>query len=76
MVWLTQTLIEASPGLRGSVSVAGRGHWQRDGMSGRCGRGFSLQDIQHMRLFYLPYPPGHIPRTPSGKLPLPLQQRV
>ena len=32
------------------------------------GRGFSLQNIYNMRLFYLSYPPDRILQTPSGKL--------
>ena len=34
----------------------------------RFGRGFSRQNLQHMRLFYLAYPPGRIRQTVSGKL--------
>ena len=34
----------------------------------RFGRGFSRQNIQHMRLFYLWYPPDKIRQTLSGKL--------
>ena len=34
----------------------------------RFGRGFSRQNIQHMRLFYLSYPPEEIRQTLSGKL--------
>ena len=38
----------------------------------RFGRGFSRQNLQHMRLFYLAHPPGRIRQTLSGKLaPLP-----
>ena len=36
----------------------------------RFGRGFSRQNIQHMRLFYLSYPLGQIRQTPSGKFTL------
>ena len=32
------------------------------------GRGFSRQNIQHMRLFYLSYPPDQIRQTLTGKL--------
>ena len=32
------------------------------------GRGFSRQNLQHMRLFYLAYPPNRIRQTVSGKL--------
>ena len=34
----------------------------------RFGRGFSRQNIQYMRLFYLSYPPDQICQTLSGKL--------
>ena len=33
----------------------------------RFGRGFSRQNLQQMRVFYLAYPPEQIRRTPSGK---------
>ena len=33
----------------------------------RFGRGFSRQNIQHMRLFYLSYPPAKIRQTVSGE---------
>ena len=39
----------------------------------RFGRGFSRQNLQHMRLFYLAYPPDQICQTVSGKLPRPPQ---
>jgi len=32
----------------------------------RFGRGFSRQNLQHMRLFYLAYPPDRIRQTSSG----------
>ena len=35
----------------------------------RFGRGFSRQNIQHMRLFYLTYPSDQIRQALSGKLP-------
>ena len=35
-------------------------------LTGRFGRGFSRQNIQNMRLFYVAYPPGQIRQTPSG----------
>ena len=41
-------------------------------LTGRFGRGFSRQNIQNMRLFYLSYPPAQIRQTPSGNLPPPL----
>ncbi len=34
------------------------------------GRGFSRQNLQHMRLFYLAYPPNRIRQAVSGKLAL------
>ena len=34
----------------------------------RFGRGFSRQNLQHMRMFYLAYPPDQIRQTLSGKL--------
>ena len=40
----------------------------------RFGRGFSRQNIQNMRLFYVSYPPGQIRQTPSGKFLSHLQQ--
>ena len=36
-------------------------------LTGRFGRGFSLQNIYNMRLFYLSYPPDRILQTPSGE---------
>ena len=33
----------------------------------RSGRGFSPQNVQHMRLFYLSHPPGRIRQTASGE---------
>ena len=45
-------------------------------LTGRFGRGFSRQNIQNMRLFYVSYPPGQIRQTPSGKLPLPPQPLI
>ena len=35
-------------------------------LTGRFGRGFSLQSIYKMRLFYLSFPPDRIRQTPSG----------
>ena len=37
-------------------------------LTGRFGRGFSLQNIYNMCLFYLSYQPDRILQTPSGKL--------
>ena len=37
-------------------------------LTGRFGRGFSRQNVQNMRLFYLSYPPDRIRQTLSGKL--------
>ena len=45
-------------------------------LTGRFGRGFSRQNVQNMRLFYLSYPPGQIRQTLSGKLPLPAEQQI
>ncbi len=42
-------------------------------LTGRFGRGFSRQNLQHMRLFYLAYPPDRIRQTLSGKLTRPHQ---
>ena len=36
-------------------------------LTGRFGRGFSLQNIYNMRLFYLSYPPDRIFQTASGE---------
>ena len=38
--------------------------------------GFSRQNIQNMRLFYLSHPPGQIRQTPSGKLAHPPPNRI
>ena len=40
-------------------------------LTGRFGRGFSRQNVQNMRLFYLSYPPGQICQTVSGKFETP-----
>ena len=45
-------------------------------LTGRFGRGFSLQNIYNMRLFYLSYPPDRILQTLSGKLALPPRQQI
>lgn len=37
-------------------------------LTGRFGRGFSRQNLQNMRLFYLSYPPDRIRQTVSDKL--------
>ena len=42
----------------------------------RFGRGFSRQNLQHMRLFYLAYPPDRIRQTVSGKLNRPSQTPI
>ena len=42
-------------------------------LTGQFGRGFSRQNLQHMRLFYLAYPPDRICQTLSGKLARPSQ---
>jgi predicted nuclease of restriction endonuclease-like (RecB) superfamily len=36
-------------------------------LTGRFGRGFSRQNLQYMRQFYLAFPPGAIRQTPSSK---------
>ncbi len=36
-------------------------------LTGQFGRGFSLQNLYRMRLFYLAFPPDRILSTPSGK---------
>jgi predicted nuclease of restriction endonuclease-like (RecB) superfamily len=41
-------------------------------LASRFGRGFSRQNLQQMRLFYLAWPPEHISQTASAKLPLSL----
>ena len=38
-----------------------------EALTGRFGRGFSRQNLQHMRLLYLAYPPDQIRQTLSGK---------
>ena len=38
-------------------------------LGSRFGRGFSRQNLQQMRLFYLAWPPEHISQTASAKLP-------
>ena len=42
----------------------------------RFGRGFSRQNLQNMRLFYLAHPPGRIRQTLSGKLAQPHQRPI
>ena len=42
-------------------------------LTGRFGRGFSRQNIQNMRMFYLSFPPDKIRQTLSGKLGRPPQ---
>ena len=42
----------------------------------RFGRGFSLQNIYNMRLFYLSYQPDQILQTLSGKSPPPPRQQI
>ena len=44
-------------------------------LTGRFGRGFSRQNIQNMRLFYLSYPCDQIRQTLSGKLARPPEER-
>ena len=45
-------------------------------LTGRFDRGFSRQNVQNMRLFYLSYPIEKIRQTLSGKLPPPLRRRI
>ena len=45
-------------------------------LTGRFGRGFSLQNIYNMRLFYLSYPPDRILQTLSGKLAPPPRRQI
>ena len=47
-----------------------------DDLTRRFGRGFSRQNLQNMRMFYLSYPLGQIRQTPSGKLALPPHRRI
>ena len=42
----------------------------------RFGRGFSLQNIYNMRLFYLSYPPDQILETPFGKSATPPRSHI
>ena len=42
----------------------------------RFGRGFSLQNIYNMRLFYLSYPPDQILQTPFGKSATPPRSHI
>ena len=45
-------------------------------LTGRFERGFSRQNVQNMRLFYLSYPIEKIRQTLSGKLPPPLRRQI
>ena len=45
-------------------------------LTGRFGRGFSRQNVQNMRLFYLSYPIEKIRQTVSGKLPASPRRRI
>ena len=45
-------------------------------LTNRFGRGFSRQNIQNMRLFYVAYPAHQIRQTVSGNLGLPTDQRI
>ena len=45
-------------------------------LTGRFGRGFSLQNIYNMRLFYLSYQPDRIRQTLSGKLAPPPRRQI
>ena len=45
-------------------------------LTGQFGRGFSLQNLYRMRLFYLAFPPDRILSTPSGKSAPPHRRRI
>ena len=45
-------------------------------LTGRFGRGFSRQNVQNIRLFYLSYPPARILQTLSGKLAPPPRRQI
>ena len=45
-------------------------------LTGQFGRGFSRQNVQNMRLFYLSYPPDRIRQAVSGKLALPPRRQI
>jgi predicted nuclease of restriction endonuclease-like (RecB) superfamily len=45
-------------------------------LTGRFGRGFSRQNLQYMRQFYLAFPPGAIRQTVSGESHPPIRQTV
>ncbi len=45
-------------------------------LTGQFGRGFSRQNLQNMRLFYLSHPPDRIRQTLSGKLNRPSQMPI
>ena len=45
-------------------------------LAGRFGRGFSRQNVQNMRLFYLSYPPDQIRQSLSGKFALPPERQI
>ena len=47
-----------------------------DDLTGRFGRGFSRQNVQQMRLFYLSYPHERIRQTPSGESVIPLSSEI
>ena len=63
---------EQSGGVRAEYGTALIERLAED-LTGRFGRGFSRQNLQHMRLFYLSYPPDKIRQTLSGKLARPPQ---
>ena len=74
--WLTGRRIvefEQSGGERAEYGAALIERLAED-LTARFGRGFSLQNIYNMRLFYLSYPPDLILQTLSGKLALPPRQ--
>ncbi|MGZ8219377.1 PDDEXK nuclease domain-containing protein [Methylomagnum sp.] len=65
-------IVEAEQGGQARAEY-GEGLIQRlaDDLTARFGRGFSRQNLQQMRLFYLHWPTEQICQTPSGNLPPP-----
>ena len=76
--WLTGRRIvefEQSGGERAEYGAALIERLAED-LTVRFGRGFSLQNIYNMRLFYLSYPPSWILQTLSGKLAPPPGRQI
>ena len=76
--WLTGRRIvefEQSGGERAEYGAALIERLAED-LTGRFGRGFSLQNIYRMRLFYLAFPPDRILSTLSGKSAPPHRRRI